>query len=81
MYCQVGKLVYNVNSTGRNYGVVVALHSHLRFENGVIPDGAQTLYVSRMLLILFENGVIPDKGKKTALLWLKRCFFMSANQR
>lgn len=64
MYCQVGKLVYNVNSTGRNYGVVVALHSHLRFENGVIPDGAQTLYDSLREHGAFENGVIPDKRKK-----------------
>lgn len=41
MYCQMGELVYNGISTGRNYGVVVALHLDLRFENGVIPDGAQ----------------------------------------
>lgn len=43
-----------------NYGVVVALHSDLRFENGVIPDGTQTGVLRTVTYLMFENGVIPD---------------------
>ena len=39
---------------------MVALHSDLRFENGVIPDGTQTFRRSASSRIWFENGVIPD---------------------
>lgn len=39
---------------------MVALHSDLRFENGVIPDGTQTGVLRTVTYLMFENGVIPD---------------------
>lgn len=39
---------------------MVALHSDLRFENGVIPDGTQTLVRFLSMALGFENGVISD---------------------
>ena len=45
---------------------MVALHSDLRFENGVIPDGTQTRLAISGGSFTFENGVIPD-GTQTYL--------------
>ena len=54
-----------------NYRVVVARIPILRFENGVVSNGSQTVAWAFKTVTLFENGVVSNGSQtfKTVLLY------------